>query len=1004
MRRGLVVLAVWLGCLLAPAMAAAQLPIVGSVSNSGSLSGAVSVGVFGNDAYATAYWPGRLTAIDLSNPSNPAILGATAPTTSLENGTNVTFASGGGHDYAFVVSKNRNASGSSNDDGSGNSLTIVDVTNPATPTVVGTVTDPNQLFGAYGVAVSADGHYAYVAYQGTLLGQPSGPDTSSGGFSVIDLSTIGNPQIVANLDNGSLPAPYTGTNALEHANSVAISGNYAYVSAFYNDSVTVIDISTPASPSIVKTIHDPADLCNPNDLTVQGSLLYIADQNGGCTTGAPQLTIYDISTPTNPTLTGSLSDPPVLGGAYRIRVSGSFAYISALGQAAVAAIDVSDPSNPRLSDFVQDPAHLTSTSGLALSSTGRYVVASSPRLATETQANYPPFNSNTGTISLIDLVPNAIQASVDPTLAPPSITGDTTASFSFTVNDTVSTVRCSLDGAAFGPCSAPNLANYSSLLAGSHTFQVQATDAQGNTATSAPYSWTVDTDAPAPNGPAPLIAGTAQAGHQLAVVSNGNFSQSPTSYSYQWVDCLSSTCTAIPGATGPTYTLTSADIGDSVEVVVTAWNGTDAGRAVSNQTAVVVGGPPTLVSQPVITGTPTAGQQMTVSKGTWTNNPTSYSAQWQRCDTTGNNCVAIAGLNGNATYTVSNADVGHTLDVIVTATNNYGSGSTTVGPTAIVASGAPVLTTAPTITGTPSYGQKLTVTKGTWTNSPTSYSTQWQRCDASANNCVSIPKATARTYTLIHADQGSTLKVLVTATNARGSGTATAGPTAVVTGPPLNTVAPLVSGKDNPGSTLKVSSGSWVDASGAKYTYQWDDCRKYCFPLKNATKTSYKLQASDVGDWVSVAVTATTPLGATTVHTTRVGPIEPSTSKVRSALWKVLFPTGKRAPLAVVRRRGGYAFQFTPPSAGQLTIQWYYLPKGASLTKKPRRHAPKPVLIAKVTVKFSVGGKATFTRIVLTKTGGNYLRSHSSLSLTTKAGFQPLNGAWTWRYWGFTLR
>ncbi|HLJ02154.1 MAG TPA: hypothetical protein VKT31_01875, partial [Solirubrobacteraceae bacterium] len=113
---------------------------------------------------------------------------------------------------------------------------------------------------------------------------------------------------------------------------------------------------------------------------------------------------------------------------------------------------------------------------------------------------------------------------------------------------------------------------------------------------------------------------------------------------------------------------------------------------------------------------------------------------------------------------------------------------------------------------------------------------------------------------------------------------------------------------------------------------------------------------------------------------------------------------GKRAPLAVVRRRGGYAFQFTPPSAGQLTIQRYYLPKGASLTKKPRRHAPKPVLIAKVTVKFSVGGKATFTRIVLTKTGVNYLRTHSPLSLTTKAGFQPLNGAWTWRYWGFTLR
>ena len=53
----------------------------------------------------------------------------------------------------------------SNDDGTGNSLTILDIaSNPSSPSVVGTIRDANTLFGAYGVAVS--GNYAYVASQG----------------------------------------------------------------------------------------------------------------------------------------------------------------------------------------------------------------------------------------------------------------------------------------------------------------------------------------------------------------------------------------------------------------------------------------------------------------------------------------------------------------------------------------------------------------------------------------------------------------------------------------------------------------------------------------------------------------------------------------------------------------------------------------------------------------------------------------------------------------------
>ncbi len=43
-------------------------------------------------------------------------------------------------------------------------------------------------------------------------------------------------------------------NDLDHPTSVAVSGNYAYVTSFYGDALTVVDISNPASPAVVTSL------------------------------------------------------------------------------------------------------------------------------------------------------------------------------------------------------------------------------------------------------------------------------------------------------------------------------------------------------------------------------------------------------------------------------------------------------------------------------------------------------------------------------------------------------------------------------------------------------------------------------------------------------------------------------------------------------------------------------------------------------------------------------
>ena len=486
-----------------------------------------------------------------------------------------------------MVSKNRNASTTSNDDGNGNSLTILDVhTDPASPSVVGTVQSPTQLFGAYGIAVS--GQYAYVAYQGLLGGQPKAPDTSTGGLSVIDISSPGSPAIVANLDNGSLPAPWTGQNLFDHSTSVAVSGHFAYVTAFSSARLTAIDISNPTSPQIVGSVRDAFNMALPADIAIQGNDAYIADQTGGT---SAQLTVVDLSDPAALRVVGTLSQAS-LNGAYRIHVRGSFAYLSARDASAVAAIDISNPASPRLADVVSDASRLNRTTGLDLDPTGGYVVASSPYLVSESNQTFPPYPqqsggpSNTGTISVIALDPTPIAVSLDSSSEPASLTAQTSAAFAFAPSDVIATVQCSLDGAPLGPCTTATAANYSGLRVGTHSFTVQATDAAGRTA-AASYGWTVGV---APfNQASPRISGRAVQGRTLTSTT-GNFIGTPSpSYSYQWQRCNTSgaSCASITGATGARYTLVAADIKHRLRVIATARNGLGGASGTSAVSSVV---------------------------------------------------------------------------------------------------------------------------------------------------------------------------------------------------------------------------------------------------------------------------------------------------------------------------------------------------------------------------------------------------------------------------------
>jgi hypothetical protein len=388
---------------------------------------------------------------------------------------------------------------------------------------------------------------------------------------------------------------------------------------------------------------------------------------------------------------------------------------------------------------------------------------------------------------------------------------------------------------------------------------------------------------------APVITGTAQQGHTLTE-AHGTWKNNPTEFTYQWERCNSTggECATIEGATKQTYMLVQADVGHTMRVTETAMNvAGQSAPASSAATVVILPAPPVNTSPPSISGTAQQGQTLTEVHGAWENNPTEFTYQWQRCNSTGGECAAIEGAT-KQTYVPVAADVTHKLVVTETAGNTGGQSSPAASePSAVVLPPVPVEKTAPSISGSAVQGQTLTEVHGAWENNPTEFTYQWQRCNPSGGECAAIEGASEQAYLLAQADVGHTIRVQETATNAGGSSApATSMQSAKVTGAvPVSSQPPTITGHAQQGETLTEGHGKWSNEP-TSYTYQWERCEaegKNCTAIAGAKEQTYVLIAADVSHTIEVAETAKNVTGggspASSTQTASVLPAVPVNTK-----------------------------------------------------------------------------------------------------------------------------
>ncbi len=225
----------------------------------------------------------QLTILDVSDPDGPSVLGKTALLPGIVQAIHVRST------YAYVVAPLFG-------------LGVVDISDPTAPVEVGICNTPGE---PQDIAVAGD--YAYVV------------GGSTGGLRVIDVS---NP--TAPVEVGFCDTPGS-------AHDVALDRDYAYV-ADGTGGLRVVDVSTPTHPVEVGIFSSTDSAIS---IVVMGNYAYAVFTSGA-------LRVVDISDPAAPTLVGIYWG---LGRAESLAVIGGYAYVAAY-EDGMRVVDISDPAHP----------------------------------------------------------------------------------------------------------------------------------------------------------------------------------------------------------------------------------------------------------------------------------------------------------------------------------------------------------------------------------------------------------------------------------------------------------------------------------------------------------------------------------------------------------------------------------------------------------------------------------------------------------------------------------
>ena len=307
--------------------------------------------VAGDKTYAlvASFGAGIVQVVDLTDPANPF------PVTDILNGQDG-FVLDGPSGIAVLDIQDKTYALVTNM--LGNSIQIIDVTDPPNPLPVASIVDDQDGFDALDGVRSV----AVVEISGAVYAL--GAAWNDDAVQVLDVTDPANPLPVASVFDER-----NGFDALASADRIivtAISENiYAMTTSNTDDAVQVIDITDPANPLPTVSIFNgdswPAGIDSSEDnVAMDGPGSVVTFEDAGSTYALVAVSnddavhILDVTDPANPSPVAMLLDGKdgfeALNGAYGIALVAmdgrTYALVAASDDNAVQILDVTDPADP----------------------------------------------------------------------------------------------------------------------------------------------------------------------------------------------------------------------------------------------------------------------------------------------------------------------------------------------------------------------------------------------------------------------------------------------------------------------------------------------------------------------------------------------------------------------------------------------------------------------------------------------------------------------------------